>query len=331
MAFVALDEIEKTCHQALASHGATEEAATEVANAIRTAESYGNLVCGLSYLESYCRQLQTGRIDGKAEPRVITARPGAIRVDAMLGFAQTAFAAGLETALASARRNGICGYAIEHAHTGTALGYFTEQLATAGMIGIGTTNTSARVAPPGGSAPVLGSNPIAMAVPDGQGGIAFQFDFSTSAVAIERISLASANGEKIPLGWAIDAEGNPTTDPEAALEGTLLSTGGYKGYGIGLMVEVLASALTGSRASVDVPPLKSTFGPPHDIGQLFLIIDPGAYAAEGFHRAVAQLGQLVAEQEGARLPGTLRPDPTMVEVERALWAKVKDLANGPTR
>lgn len=330
MAYVELSDIEAASRAALLEHGAREPAAGQVATAIRVAESYGNRICGLYYLESYCKQLQTGRIDGKAQPKVSVDRPGAVRVDAMLGFAQTAFAAGLDAALKAARDNGICGYSIEHAHTCTSLGFYTEQLAKAGMIGIGVTNASPRVAPPGGSKPVLGTNPIAMAVPDGAGGIAFQFDFSTSAVALGKITMAAAAGEEIPLGWAVDADGNPTTDPDAALKGSLVSAGGYKGYGIGLMVEVLAAALTGSRASVDVPPLKTPYGVPHDLGQFYLIIDPGAYAAEGFHRAVADLGAVIASQPGARLPGTDRPNPSRVEVDEALWSSVIDLARGPS-
>lgn len=331
MPHVSLDDLEAASRAALLEHGAGEPAASQVAAAIRVAESYGNRICGLYYLESYCKQLQTGRIDGKAKPKVSVDRPGAVRVDANLGFAQAAFAAGLDTALAAARANGICGFSIEHAHTCTSLGFFTEQLARAGMIGIGVTNASPRVAPPGGSKPVLGTNPIAMAVPDGEGGIAFQFDFSTSAVALGKITMAAAAGEEIPPGWAVDAEGNPTTDPNAALKGSLLSAGGYKGYGIGLMVEVLAAGLTGSRASVDVPPLKTPYGVPHDLGQFYLIIDPGAYAADGFHRAVANLGQVIADQPGARLPGTNRPDPSIIEIDRDLWADVLVLAKGPNR
>ena len=129
------------------------------------------------------------------------------------------------------------------------------------MLAIGATNASAVVAPPGGTTPVLGTNPIAMAVPDGQGGVAFQFDFSTSAIAMGKITMAAAAGEPIPLGWAVDANGEPTTDAKAALEGSMLSAGGYKGYGFGLMAELLAGALTGSRLSVEVPPLKAPEGP----------------------------------------------------------------------
>ncbi len=323
---VYLDEIETATAQALVRHGARDEVARLVAHAVRTAEANGNNICGLSYVESYCRQLTTGRIDGTVEPAVTAERPGAIHVDGRLGFAQPAFAAGFDTAVEAARSNGVCGYAVAHTHTSTSLGYFTEQFTEAGLLAIGTANASRRLAPPGGSVPVLGANPIAMAVPDGRGGVAFQFDFSTSVVAVERIFLAEAAGESIPLGWAVDRDGEPTTDPAAALAGSLLWAGDHKGYGLGLLVELLASALTGSRRSARVPPLKSPYGPPHDLGQFYLVIDPSAFSGRLFYSHLEELAASIADQEGARLPGTGRVNPYFVKVDDDLWATVLDLA-----
>ena len=248
-----------------------------------------------------------------------------MRVDGHFGFAQSAFAAGFNTALEAARNNGICSYSIEHSQTCTSLGYFTEQFAQAGMLTIGATNASAVVAPPGGTTPVLGTNPVAMAVPDGHGGIAFQFDFSTSAIAMGKITMAAAAGESIPLGWAVDANGDPTTDPKAALQGSMLSAGGYKGYGFGLMAELLAGALTGSRLSVEVPPLKAPEGPPHDLGQFYFVIDPGAYD-KNFLQRLEQLAEIIENQPGARLPGGNRETPSEVEVDPKLWSLIKDLS-----
>jgi len=321
-----LDDIEAVSAQALRAHGASATVADQVADAVRVAESKGNKVCGLYYLESYCTQLQTGRVDGAAEPVVAADRPGAVRVDAKFGFAQTAFAAGFGRAVEAARQNGICGYSLEHTHTCTALGYFTEQFAREGLLAIGVTNATPRVAPPGGSNPVLGTNPIAMAVPDGEGGIAFQFDFSTSAVALGKINMAAAAGESIPLGWAVDASGEPTTDPTEALKGSLVSAGGHKGYGIGLVVELLAGALTGSNLSVDVPPLKAPDGPPHDLGQFYIVVDPSAYSAHGFYERLAQLARVISEQDGARLPGSSPVDNDAVDVEDSVWALAQSLA-----
>ncbi len=322
---VLLDDIEALTARALQEHGATAAIAAQVAHAVRIAEAKGNRICGLYYLESYCQQLRSGRVDGRAEPVVIHDRPGSIRVDARFGFAQSAFAAGFETAVAATRANGTCGYAIEHSHTCTSLGYFTEQFANVGLIAIGATNSTARVAPPGGSRPILGTNPMAMAVPAIDGGVAFQFDFSTSAVALGKITMAAAAGTEIPTGWAVDEHGNDTTDPTAALRGSLLSAGGYKGYGMGLMVEVLAAALTGSLASVDVPPLKTPEGPSHDLGQFYLLIDPGSFSGAGFWERLSALADQVDDQEGARLPGASSELPDAVDVDSELWETVRAL------
>ena len=324
MTLISLDEIEETTRKALATHGASEKIASLVAHAVKVAEENGNRICGLYYVESYCLQLASGRVDGVVEPTIHVDRPGTVRVDGHFGFAQSAFATGFDTALKAARDNGICSYSIEHSQTCTSLGYFTEQFAQAGMLAIGATNASAVVAPPGGTTPVLGTNPVAMAVPDGDGGVAFQFDFSTSAIAMGKITMAAAAGEPIPLGWAVDANGEPTTDPKAALQGSMLSAGGYKGYGFGLMAELLAGVLTGSRLSVEVPPLKAPEGPPHDLGQFYIVIDPGAYD-ENFIQRLEQLAEVIESQPGARLPGRSRSIPNQVEVDSNLWTLVEGL------
>jgi len=325
---ITLDSIETTTATALVGHGASESVAASVAAAVRSAEGNGNRICGLYYVESYCLQLRSGRVDGRAEPTVTVDRPGVVRVDGRLGFAQPAFDAGFDQAVAAARTQGVAALSIEHTHTATAVGYFTERLARAGLISFGCTNASPRVAPPGGSTPLLGTNPLALAVPDGQGGIAFGFDFSTSAVALGRITMAAAAGEKIPLGWAIDDDGKPTTDPHAALTGSMLSTGGYKGFGLGLMVEVLAAGLTGGRASVDVPPLKATEGPPHDLGQFYLLVDPDAFTGERLHRLTDQLHMIVDAQPEARLPGSNRQRRDPVDVPDDLWDRMIELSRG---
>lgn len=323
---VSLDAIEQITVNALEQHGAAPHVASQVAHAVRIAERNGNRICGIYYLESYCQQLTTGRVNGTAEPVITHDRPGAVRVDAKFGFAQAAFAAGFDTAVAASKANGTCALSIEHSHTCTSLGYFTEQFAQAGMIAIGSTNSTARVAPTGGSTPLLGTNPFAMAVPDANGGVAFQFDFSTSAVALGKITMAAAAGQAIPVGWAVDENGDDTTDPHAALRGSLVSAGGYKGFGLGLLVEVLASALTGSLPSRALEPLKAPEGGPHDLGQFYLVIDPAAFSGDAFFSNIDQLAAAVAEQEGARLPGSKPRTATEVDVPTDLWAKIEALA-----
>ncbi len=324
MVEIALDEIERVTAKALEQHGAAPWIAAEVALAVKNAEAVGNRICGLYYLESYCQQLRTGRVKGEAEPTVSQPRPGAVVVDAGFGFAQSAFARGLPLALEAARENGVASLAVGHAHTCTSLGYFTEQIARAGLIGIGFTNASPIVAPPGGKSRVIGTNPIAFSVPDGQGGLAMQFDQSTTTVALGKITMAKAAGETIPKGWALDADGNPTTDPEAALKGTLVSMGGYKGWGFGLMAELLAAGMTGGVVSRDVKPLKAPEGPPHDLGQYYLLIDPDASGA--FFDRMAQVVEGVAMDEDARMPGQAKVEADPVVLEETVWAQAKGLA-----
>ena len=323
---VSLDLIEKTSATAMIKHGAAPWIAAEVAKAIRKAEATGNLICGLYYLESYCAQLTSGRVKGNVEPIVTKPKPASVLVDARFGFAQPAFARGLSIALETAHDMGTASFAVAHSHTCTSLGYFTEQIADAGLIGLGFTNASAVVSPPGGNKAVLGTNPMALSVPAKQGGLAFQFDQSTSAIALGKITMAAAAGEEIPLGWAVDANGNPTTDPHAALNGSLISTGGYKGWGLGLMVEVLAAALTGSVNSLDVKGLKLPDGEPHDLGQFYFLVDPTTFAGDTFYERLRRVSESVENQPGARLPGANRSLPSNVNISAILWEKTRALA-----
>ena len=321
---VSVTEIEAKSRSALIAHGAGEMQAAAVAKAVARAEALGNVICGLYYLESYCTQLRSGRVNGTVTPVVTRPRPSAVLTDAKFGFAQPAFAAGLPEAVAAALENGVATLAVAHAHTCTSLGYFTEQIAAAGLIGIGFTNASPVVAPPGGNKAVIGTNPIAMTVP-GDDGPLMHFDFSTSAVALGKITMAKAAGEAIPLGWAVDADGQPTTDPEAALKGALVSAGGYKGWGFGLMAEMLAAGMTGSVNSLDVSGLKVATGKPHDLGQFYILMDPGTYH-DGFADRFARVAEAVAAQEGARIPGADRQEMTEVDVPDALWELVLKLS-----
>ena len=320
----SIDQIFDLSKAALLRHGADDFPATEVARAVARAEALGNVICGLYYLESYCLQLRSGRVKGQVAPVVTHPRAAAVSVDAGFGFAQPAFARGLPQAVAAARECGVATLAVAHAHTCTSLGYFTEQIAAHGLIGVGFTNASPVVAPPGGTKAVIGTNPIAMTVP-GDGKPRLHFDFSTSAVALGKITMAKAAGQKIPLGWAVDSDGQPTTDPEAALKGALVSAGGYKGWGFGLMAEVMAACLTGSVNSLDVKGLKLPDGPPHDLGQFYILIDPGTHTA-AFADRFERLATAVAEQEGTRIPGADRTIRTEVEVPDVLWKLVTDLA-----
>ena len=321
------EDIFSVTKKALLAHGAGAWQADEVAKATTHSEQHGNVICGLQYVESYCTQLASGRVDGQVQPAITQPRPAAVLADAKCGFAQPAFAAGRDLAIETARKNGVAMFAVAQSHTCTSLGYFTEQIGRAGLIGLGFTNASPVVAAPGGKTRVIGTNPMAMSVPDGQGGLAVHFDFSTSAVALGKITMAKYANEPIPLGWAVDENGAPTTDPDAALRGSLCSAGGYKGWGLGIMVDLLAAAMTGSVNSLDVGGLKLPDGPPHRLGQMYLLIDTTSFGDQ-FTTRLARLADAVAADEGARLPGQNRQPAQTVDVPDALWQKLVALGQG---
>jgi len=320
-------EIYLVTKTALLAHGAGTWQAEEVARATTHSEQHGNVICGLQYVESYCTQLASGRVDGQVQPAITQPRPAAVLADAKCGFAQPAFAAGRDLAIDTARKNGVALLAVAQSHTCTSLGYFTEQIGRAGLIGLGFTNASPVVAAPGGKTRVIGTNPMAMSVPDGQGGLAVHFDFSTSAVALGKITMAKYAGQPIPLGWAVDENGTPTTDPDAALRGSLCSAGGYKGWGLGVMVELMAAAMTGSVNSLDVGGLKLPDGPPHRLGQMYVLIDTTTFGDQ-FTTRLARLADAVAAEEGTRLSGQNRTPADLVDVPDALWQKLLALGAG---
>ncbi len=325
MPTVSIKDINDATFKALVAHGASQNPAQEVANATAHSEAHGNVICGLQYVESYCLQLASGRVDGRVDPVVSAPRSSAILADAKMGFAQPAFAKGLDQACQVARETGIALYSVSNSHTCTSLGYFTEQIALQGLIGLGFANASPVVAAPGGKSRIIGTNPIACSVPDGNGDMAMHFDFSTSAVALGKITMAKYAGEKIPFGWAVDEHGKPTDDPEAALKGSLCSAGGYKGWGFGLLAELMASAMTGSVNSLDVGGLKLADGPPHRLGQTYIVMDTTTFG-EQFTERFKRLADAIAADEGARLPGAHRHKLSEVDVAPALWEKITELS-----
>lgn len=323
---VRADVLERVIAVALRRHGASAFAASEVAKALRRAEQIGNSHCGLGHLALDCAQLRSGRVAGRAEPRLHQELPGVVYVEAGEGFAQPAFALGLPTALSAAAALGVAVLAVRRAYTPASLGWFPEQVARSGFIGIAFTNASASVTAPGGFRPVLGTNPIALSVPDGQGGIAFQFDQCTSAANLRHVREAAQRGEPLPPGWAVGRDGHPTTNAREALAGALLPAGGTRGYGLALMAEVLASAFTGSAMSLDTPSLAAPEGPPHGLGLFCLVLDPGAIAGAQFHHTLGRLQDALESQPGARLPGRRARAGDCLTVDGALWRQALSLA-----
>ena len=302
---LSLSEIEDLSCRSLQSAGASDTAAQSVARSIRLAERDGIRSHGLMYLPIYQEHLRCGKVVGQAVPVLSQPRPAAVVVNAANGFAHPAIDLGWQALTQAARSQGVAVMTVSRSYNCGVLGHHAERLAESGLVGLCMTHAPASIAPIGGAVPVIGTNPFALAVPDGQGGIALSIDQSASVVAKSEVMLRARKGEALPEGWALDAQGQPTTSAEDALKGSMLPSGGFKGFGVGLMVEVLASAMAGATSSRAASPFSGPLGGPPGTGQCFIAFDPDAFA-EGFGGRMADLIAAVAGQDGARLPGSRR-------------------------
>jgi (2R)-3-sulfolactate dehydrogenase (NADP+) len=326
---LSLAQVESLATEALIGAGTRPESAKSVGKAALAAERDGIRSHGLLYVPIYCEHVKCGKVDGAAVPEVSQPRLSAIQVDAKTGFAHPAIDAGFNELIPLVKANGCVGLTISNSYNCGVLGYHVERLAEAGLVGIGFTNSPASIAPVGGKKPVLGTNPFALAVPDSTGGAAFVLDQSASVVAKSEIMMRAREGISIPEGWALDAEGQSTTDPEIALKGSMAPSGGYKGFGTGLLVEVMAAALSGAVLGLQASPFSGTAGGPPRTGQCFIAFDPEAFSGAEFYERISTLVEAVQSQEGARLPGDRRRKNRQrielegVEVAQSLLEKIR--------
>lgn len=304
MPILRLDAAHRLATDTLVRCGTVPANAESVARALVAAEADGLRTHGLMRLLAYGEQVRVGKVVGDAVVSSTRPKPGLLAIDAAHGFAYPA----LDTAIALlpeiAREQGIAAAAIRRSHHCGAAGRPVEALAERGLVAILFANAPASMAPWGGTRPVFGTNPIAFACPL-PGAEPIIVDLSLSKVARGNIITAKQRGEAIPEGWALDAEGNPTTDPVAALAGTMVPLGDAKGTALALMVELLAAGLTGARFASEATSFLDAEGEPPSTGQLILAIDATAFAGNALER-FAVMARSVAEQDGARLPGTRR-------------------------
>ena len=303
---LSLEQVESLTMQALTGAGASKESAFSMAKAVKAAERDGIPSHGLLYVPTYCEHVRCGKVDGNANPDVYTTFSSALLVDAKSGFAHPAIEAGFKELIPLVKASGCVCMTVSNSYNCGVLGYHVEQLAEAGLVAIGFTNSPASIAPTGGNKPVIGTNPFALAVPNSEGGAKFVLDQSASVVAKSEIMMRAREGHSIPEGWALDSDGNPTTDPEVALKGSMSPNGGYKGFGTGLLVEVMAAALSGAMLGIEASPFSGTSGGPPKTGQCFLALDPNAYSGSIFNERISVLTEAIQSQDGPRLPGARR-------------------------
>lgn len=283
----------------------SEGNARSVARALVAAEVDGQSGHGFARVGAYAAQARSGKVRGDAVPVVSRPAPGVVRVDAGNGFAFPAIDAAVAHLVPAAREAGIAVATIFRSHHCGQLGAHVERLAEQGVVALMTANTPKAMAPWGGTAGVFGTNPIAFAAPR-ERHPPLAIDLSLSEVARGKVMAARKRGEPIPQGWALDASGAPTTDPEAALAGTMAPAGGAKGAALALMVEILSAALTGARFSYEASSFFEAEGEPPGVGQTLIAIDPLATAAGSFGARLEELVSTMLAEEGVRLPGARR-------------------------
>ena len=306
MATIRRNELAELCRAALLRVGVDERTAQVLADATVEAELVGNPAVGVAHLFDYLDSYREGRIARESRPIVRRVAPAVIDVDACSGLAQTAFAAAFDDLHSATRDAGMAALWIRNSFTCGELGYYPRRLAEQGFLSMASANSPALMSVGGAQSPILGTNPLAYAIPR-PGMLPMVIDQASSATAFVNIRRAAAAGESIPAGWALGPDGEPTQDAAAALQGTLLPFGSHRGGNIALLVEVLAT-LSGASFSLDAAPFDSGNASP-GIGVFLLSIDPARF--DGSIQRLSRLFERLHDEHQIRLPAleiTALPD-----------------------
>ncbi|MFC9555711.1 Ldh family oxidoreductase [Rhodococcus sp. NPDC056960] len=304
---LSLEALSARVEEIFVNVGLTADQAGAMARVIVAGERDGAKSHGIHRLEGCLTTLRAGKVSASAVPKLQEDESAIVRVTARGGFACAAFELGLPHLVEGVRQFGLAALVINDAAHFSALWYEVEALAEQGLAALAMCPSYSTVAPAGGSAPLLGTNPIAFGWPR-EDGPPYVFDFATSMAARGEIELHRRSGKPLPEGWAVDADGRPTTDPDAALAGAMLPFGGHKGSALSTMIELMAGALIGDRSSGDALDAIGTTSliPTH--GELVLAFDPAQFAAgrgtDPFGQAETLFEAIVGQ--GARLPSQRR-------------------------
>lgn len=285
--------------------GVASVAARTVAEALVDSDMRGMPSHGVMLVPMYLERLRAGSVSRSEQAEVVVEHGAVTVLDARHALGQLTGDQGMRLAIARAREYGAGVTVARHAfHFGGAYRYALAA-ARAGCIGIAAANTRPLMPAPGGAEAVVGNNPVAVAVPAPVGGEPIVLDIALSEAALGKIRLAAQEGREIPGNWATDAEGRPTTDPEAAIAGLLLPIGLHKGYGLALIVDVLTGVLSGGGFGRRVKGLYADVAAPNDAAHLFVALDVAAFGPlDAFHERVSALSAEVTD--AARAPGVER-------------------------
>jgi LDH2 family malate/lactate/ureidoglycolate dehydrogenase len=330
---VAVAEAELFVASLFAAAGLAAPAAQEMAEALIEAERSGQSSHGLVQLEMYLRRLRLGSVSAHVAPVEVLRRGGTAVLDARAMFGHLAGRHAMELATELAAGHGIAAVAVRNSFHFGAAGRYAQMASARGCMGLAMCNTKPMMAAPGGVDPLVGNNPLAIGIPAPEPD--FLLDMAMSAAALGRIRGAAMAGTPIPDSWALDAAGEPTTDPQAAIAGTLQPAGGAKGFGLALAVDLMSSLLADGPGGAEVAPLYGDLARPFLCSLLFIAIDPGHFGDAGAmrERAGHELARIRnARSRGAplRTPGeraaTRRRTTTLITVPGPLVQSLDALA-----
>ena len=336
---VTSDHLRKVGLELLQAAGVGLQEAGLVAENLVAAELRGVPTHGINLLPAILERIAAGQMEVPTELKVIADEQAVTHIDGGNGFGQTAAAEGMRRCIEKARRFGIAFSLIRNTNNVGLLALYSLMAARQGLIGICACNGAASMAPWGGADPFFGTNPFSIAAPGGAGNPVV-LDMSTTVVARGRIRRAARLKERIPLGWALDASGAPTDDPEAAIQGTLMPVGEHKGYGMAFFIDLICGLLSGSSYARAVRTFHQPEGPT-GVGVMTMAIDinrfmpfdhfsklidehirmiRGSTKAKGQNRIYLP-GEIEAERESLNKTRGVAVDPPVVKAIDDLLAK----------
>jgi ureidoglycolate dehydrogenase (NAD+) len=335
---VTEEELARLAGRAFAALGLAPGDAADTSRILVLGDLFGHHTHGVSRVESYGERLGIGGIDARAEVRVERLAPAIASIDGGNGVGPVVGMRALREAMALARETGVgVAFARGSNHFG-AIAPYCYLAAEQGFASIVGSNSTTTIAPSGGREARLGNSPLGFGIPH-PGGRPVILDMAMSVVARAKIRTALKRGEPIPDTWATDREGRPTTDPKAALDGFLLPIGGYKGYGLALVVDLFAGLLSGAAYLTHVKSWSDEPEAAQDLGHFFILIDAARLGpAEWLAQRMADFASILHETpptDPARpvlLPGEIEQDHMErqrrdgIDIEPAVLERLQALA-----
>ncbi len=289
---VQVEPLRRFCSAAFQRVGVSADDAATVADTLVEADLRGVHSHGVWWLTRYTQRLRHGGLNPKPNLRVAHETPAILLLDADRAMGQVAAAAAMRHAIRKAKLSGASVVGVRNSNHFGAAAYYALMAAQENQIGYATTDAEPTMAPWGGTKAAVGNNPLAYAIPTGRD-FTIVLDMAQSVVAWGKIFLAAQRGEKIPSTWAFNAVGEPTEDPHEAMEGLLMPVGGYKGYGLALVMEILSGVLTGAAFGLSMLPMADeTASQGH--GHFFMALDIGQFLPLAVFQE--RMDQLIAQQ-----------------------------------